>query len=127
MKTLSKIPFTLILTISWLFLNIGGIDLSASSPFGLSMISLAFIVYIIEFYKSGDIMLRSFMLDLAYAILNLIIVTCYITIIIKSEFKICAIDVMISMIALTDIWLSPVNGYRTALRNLSTDISMASE
>jgi hypothetical protein len=127
MKTLSKIPFTLILTISWLFLNIGGIDLSASSPFGLSMISLAFIVYMIEFYKSGDIMLRSFMLDLAYAILNLIIVTCYMTIIIKSGFKICAIDVMISMIALTDIWLSPVNGYRTALRNLSTDISMASE
>lgn len=127
MKMLSKIPFTLILTISWLFLNIFGIDLSMSSPFGISILFLAFIVYIIEFYKSGDIMLRSFMLDLAYAILNLIIVTCYITIIIKSGFKLHAIDIMVSMIALIDIWLSPVNGYRTALRNLSTDISMASE
>ena len=72
---LNRIPFVLLLILIWIGLRQGGMDVSAGSIAGIVLMVLCFIVLIIEFYKSADIGLRTFKLEMAGTVLNTVLAT----------------------------------------------------
>jgi hypothetical protein len=75
-----------------------------------------FVILVLEFQKSGDILLRSFRLDLILAIAALVATTSVITLLWERG-TFYTIDIFIAGIVLVDAFVSPSNSFRTALRN----------
>lgn len=119
MKNWRRIPFALALTTLWAFLSIFAIDMNRGGLTSTALITLSMLVLITEFYKSGDITLYFFGLDLFFALINTVLYVTCITILIKS-LGIQGLfigDFFVGFVVLADGWFSPVNSFRTALRN----------
>jgi hypothetical protein len=116
---LKNIPSTLILVIIWMITRLIQLDFSIAHPLGIILTILCFAVLIIEFTKSGDITLKSFGLDLAFAILATVVNTATITMLIERHglSGLYVTDYILSGVILCDTWLSPYNSFRIALRN----------
>src|SRR5687768_13680419 len=117
MRILRVIPLTVFLTAAWALMRTGKLDLSLNTPYGIGIVIACFVVLTLEFFKSGDINLKSYMIDQAFAILSLISAAALITVIINRGEQLVIADWLIAAVCLIDSWLCPVNSFRTALRN----------
>jgi hypothetical protein len=116
---LKNIPSALILVIIWTITRLMEMDFSIAHPLGIILMILCFAVLIFEFTKSGDITLKSFGLDLAFAILATVFNTATLTILIQRHgfCNLFITDYILAGVILCDTWLSPYNSFRIALRN----------
>ncbi len=96
--------------------------MSAGAVGGILVTITALAVLVAEFHKSGDISLNAFMRDTAYAVLATIVGTFAITKLWESGQGLCLPDYLMSVVVLVDAWFSPVNSFRTALRNWSANV-----
>jgi hypothetical protein len=108
----------LFLVALWGILRMTGVALPISGVFAVVLMVLSLIVLTLEFYKSGDIGTRSFRIELALALLAVIVTTALITHLWWANESRYLIDVVIFFVVLTDAFLGTYNSYRTALRNV---------
>lgn len=120
---LNRIPFVLLLILIWIGLRMGGLDVSAGSIAGIVLMVLCFIVLIIEFYKSADIGLRTFKLEMAGTVLNTVLATFLVSRYVALN-DIHTGDVFVMVVVLVDAWLGPVASFAMALRNVSANLGV---
>lgn len=120
MRKLLRIPLVLIMVISWAIMRYSGINLDTGGGPGMTLLVVCIVVLIIEFFKSGDISLGGFGLDLLFVMVTLIIATATTTIIVYGYGwqQLGFVDMMVLLVTLCDSWVPPYNSFRTALRNL---------
>ena len=104
------------------------IDMQADIQFGFGYIALGVFVLFIEFFKSGDINAASFLLDLIWSVVALVLSTALITwalLELTAEAgelpgwqQLNYFHWFGCAIILGDAVISPFNAFRTALRNL---------
>src|SRR5687768_10341609 len=125
MKLLRVIPMTVMLAIVWAAMRLSKMDLSLNTPNGIGIVIACFVILTLEFFKSGDISLRSYMIDQAFAILSLIGVSVLITLLFFRGEALVIADWLVAAVCLIDSWLCPVNSFRTALRNWQSAVAPA--
>lgn len=116
-----NIPFVLALLALWVGIKLAGYNTSFVGPVGITLICVTFFVLFIEFFKSGDIGLKTFGLDTAFSVLQVIACTATVTYLItRSSWGVMSIpDLLVCFTVLVDAWFSPYNSFRTALRNFA--------
>lgn len=108
--------------IPWLLVLIGIWLLIRDTPLSWSVAPIALATIMVEFYKSGDIGLRRFQFDLALAVLTLTAMTAILTHFATTGSFLPMPDLVVAAVVLADAWVSPVNSFRTALRNLQGNV-----
>jgi hypothetical protein len=121
---IGKTPWALIVVLSYAIAKLMGAQLVSGSIPGLVFISAGVIALILEFMRSADITVFTFKLDLAMSILSLLICAVVTTCIFTLKLPFGFVDVIIWAIVLADAWLGPVNSFKTALRNITTDVGI---
>ena len=113
MSILSKIPWTLLLIV---YLLASGIQMEGVP--GYVFIGLGVVVLFAEFFKSGDISSATFLTDIIFSVIALILATGLLT------YMLFGLEQTPSFfhwfgyaIILGDAIISPFNSFRTALRN----------
>lgn len=116
MRIFNKIPYTLFLIAYLLVVRVTGLDMHGVA--GYIFIGLCVIVLIVEFFKSGDISTAYFLSDIVFAVLAVVIATglmCYLV------FKLGETPTFYHWLGyaviIGDAVMSPLNSFRTALRN----------
>ncbi len=116
MRILNKIPYTLLLIAYMLAVHYTGLDMHGVA--GYVFIGLCVVVLIVEFFKSGDISTASFLSDIVFAVLALVISTGLMSYL---AFDLGETPTFYHWLGYTviivDAVLSPFNSFRTALRN----------
>ena len=120
-----RVPFPLILLAFWNLLRWTGVGLSIGSVVGIVLMALSFLVIMLEFWKSGDIALPSFIRDQTFAVIATLCVGVTVTLVWEHRVFYIA-DLFVIAAVLTDALISSVNSYRTALRNIQAGISQGS-
>lgn len=118
MKTITLIPFSGFLLLCLIIMHLTQIDLSVGTIASILTIVVSFVVLAVEFFKSGDITFRVFVLDITFSVVVLVIGTWLFSYLFIRGMKVYFVDFMVYAILLLDSWMSPVNAFRTALRNL---------
>ena len=116
-STFSKIPWTLLIIIYMVAVHFTGVDMNG--PAGYVFLGLGVFVLFAEFFKSGDINVSAFVVDIlssVVAVVTATILMCYL--IWKLEQTPTFFHWFGCAIILGDAILSPFNAFRTALRNL---------
>lgn len=116
---IKRIPTAFILVALWAGLRLAGVDLAPGSALGVLFTLFCFLVFVLEFVKSGDITLGVFGLDQAWSVLTLIVATATLTLLVRDARALSFMDLLIAIVAVCDGWVSPFNSFRTALRNWS--------
>lgn len=120
-KYIPLMPLGFLLALLWAILRLCGIHLAGTV--GLVFVGLCLIALIFEFYRSGDIGLKGFALDLLFAQLAFAIVLVTITTIaMRKGGDFGAIDAFVTIVIFADAYFSPFNSFRTALRNWAANI-----
>ncbi|MCI5132812.1 MAG: hypothetical protein D3904_15165 [Candidatus Electrothrix sp. EH2] len=116
LKKLGRLPW--IFTPVIYLLAVHRMNISLEGPLGYTFIGVAVGVLFIEFIKSGDIGLISFLLDSVFSVIAVIVSTALLT------YMIFSLDQSPTFfhwfgyaIIVGDALFSPVNAFRTALRN----------
>jgi len=106
-----------------------GINLSPGGVPGMILLGVCIGVLMAEFYKSGDISLGGFGLDLAFVVVALIVATATTTVLVYGNGwqQLGFADAMVLLITICDSWVPPYNSFRTALRNLQVGGSGAEQ
>ncbi len=122
MSTFSKIPWTLLIILYMVVVHYAGIDMDGAP--GYAFLGLCVFVLFAEFFKSGDINVPAFLVDIVSAVLSVIVATallCYL------YFELGQMPTFFHWfgcaIILGDAILGPFNAFRTALRNLGLGVS----
>ncbi|MCI5157937.1 MAG: hypothetical protein D3906_05750 [Candidatus Electrothrix sp. AUS1_2] len=116
LKTLGRFPW--IFTPVIYLLAAYQLKFSLEGPAGYTFIGLAVAVLFIEFVKSGDIGLVSFLLDTAFSVLALIVSTALLTYMLFTLGETPTFFHWFGYaIIVGDALFSPANAFRTALRN----------
>ena len=117
-----KLPWSVLLIAYMVVVHLANV--SMAGPAGYVFIGLCMLVLVVEFVKSGDISAAVFFVDLVGAIVSLILATvllCYLW------FKLERMPTFFHWIGfaviLGDALVSPMNAFRTALRNLGLGAS----
>lgn len=118
MKIFFLIPWTALLLILVLGFHQFQINLSTGSVPSITVIIVSFLVLVFEFIKSGDIQFKRFIWDLSLSILILVIATWFYGYLFFCKQHLFFVDYVAFFVILFDSWLSPINAFRTALRNL---------
>lgn len=117
MSTFNKIPWTLFIIIYMVVVHILEIDMAGVA--GYVFLALCIVILFVEFFKSGDIKLLTFLVDIISSVGALIIATVLMSYLIFKEGKMPTFfDWFGVAIIVGDAILSPVNAFRTPLRNL---------
>ena len=124
MQLLRRLPLVLILVLAWAALRLSGCELTLGDPISWALVIACFSVTLIEFYKSGDITLTSFKFDLAFAVIATVVTAALVTHF-WGQGVISVPDFFITVSVLADAFLSPVNSFRSALRNVQAGINTA--
>ena len=122
MYILRKVPLVLLLIVIWAILRLTGVNLASGGIGGIFVICVAILVLMLEFYKSGDISTRGFMRDTAYANLSLIAGTYVVIKLWLSGQGVGFTDVVMMLVIAFDSFVSPVNSFRMALRDMSARV-----
>ena len=116
LKTLGRFPW--IFTPIIYLLVAHRLNFSLEGPSGYTFIGLVVVVLFIEFVKSGDIGLVSFLLDTTFSVIGLIVSTALLT---YMYFSLQETPTFFHWfgyaIIVGDALFSPANAFRTALRN----------
>lgn len=118
MKIFFFIPWTALLLLLVLGFHQFQINLSTGSAPSIAVIIVSFLVLVLEFIKSGDIQFKRFIWDLSLSILILVIATWFYGYLFFCKQHLFFVDYVAYFVILFDSWLSPINAFRTALRNL---------
>lgn len=116
MRIFNRIPYTLLLIAYLLVVHVTGLDMHGVA--GFVFIGLCVIVLIVEFFKSGDISTGYFLSDIVFAVLAVVIATGLLSYLMfklgetPSFYHWLGYAVIIG-----DAVFSPLNSFRTALRN----------
>jgi hypothetical protein len=121
MKNWQRIPYVLIMLIGWAIMRYLEVDMSAGSVASTVLVIVSFLVLIAEFYKSADVGLRTFKIELAVTVFTTIVATILITRLVSFE-DIHLGDVVLGIVVLCDAWISPVTSFAMALRNIQGNI-----
>ena len=118
---LKNIPWVFLVAAFWATIRLKwwGQDLvlDFSTPAGIVLVFFAVIALVMEFLKSGDIREGNFILDLTFALLTLGAGVYTITILDqRNDWN--RLDLLIFFLLAVDAWASPINSFRTALRNV---------
>jgi hypothetical protein len=94
-----------------------GLDMSGT--FGYVFLILCIVVLFLEFFKSGDIKVSTFLIDLVTSVVALVIATVLMSyLVFKHGEAPTFFDWFGVAIILGDSIISPFNSFRTALRNM---------
>ncbi len=117
LTALSRFPWGLLIVLAMWLAYASRADLSGT--LGLAFIILCLFVVMVEFFKSGDIRLGPFMLDLIFSVAAVVAATVLLTYMaMKSDGGIPSFHYQLgAVVLLADAILSPFNSFRTALRN----------
>ena len=118
LKFLGRIPWVFAPIIYLVVVHNLKMSLDGSSPLGFTFIGVAVVVLFIEFIKSGDIGVVSFLLDTTFSVIAVIVSTALLT------YMVVGLDQTPTFfhwfgyaIIIGDALFSPANAFRTALRN----------
>ena len=113
--TLGRLPWSLLVVLAmwWGFLN----KVDFSGELGLAFIGLCVFVVIVEFFKSGDIRLGPFMLDLIVSVIAISAGAALLTKMVLEGGTPGFHYLLGGLVLVADAVLSPFNSFRTALRN----------
>lgn len=118
LKFLGRIPWVFAPIIYLVVVHNLKISLDGSSPLGFTFIGVAVVVLFIEFVKSGDIGVVSFLLDTTFSVIAVIVSTALLT---YMAFTLGEKPTFFHWfgyaIIIGDALFSPANAFRTALRN----------
>ncbi len=127
MRKAMKIPWALGLAVLWILFKFAGFNTAIGGVLGMTIVVTSVIIIVVEFYKSGDISLKSFFTDLVWAIITFGVVCVSMTKLYDNvglgSFTLP--DLFVGMVSLVDISLSTFNSYRTAQRNISSNFEHA--
>lgn len=123
---LKRIPTILILVLFWAALRFwGGVDLRINSTWALSLVFACFVATIFEFYKSSDITVAAFKLDMIFAVITVAAASAFATAFVCRQSPWYSdwylIDSVVVITAMIDGFFSPLNSFRCALRNWQGD------
>lgn len=121
MTTLRRIPVLLILVGTWLAGRFAGLDFGITSPAAWVVVFAFGAGIAAEFYKSADILIRSFEADVAFAFITTVAMTASITFLWAAG-NIYMTDAIVIGVVSLDAVMSPINSFRSAQRNLSAGI-----
>ena len=124
MNFLRRAPWAVFLVLSWATARLLGTELATSSIPGQSVIEFGFVALVIEFMFSADIGVAAFQRELGTAIVTLVVASVVATCLITMHRGIGFVDGFILCIALATAWVCPVNSFKTALRNITTDVGI---
>jgi len=116
LSALGRAPWSLAIVLGMWLSYAWNINLSGT--LGLVFVGLCVFVLIIEFFKSGDIRIGPFMMDLLFAVVALVAGTALITVMVLGEGMPSFHYILGSFVLIVDAILSPYNAFRTALRNV---------
>jgi hypothetical protein len=134
LATFGKFPWTLLVILYPLVMYQLEIDMTAQLHYGFVYVGLGVFVLFVEFFKSGDINVGSFLLDLLSSVLALVLATALMTYFLadmqpeqvtpeNSWQAVSYFHWYGCAIVLGDAIISPFNSFRTALRNLGLGTS----
>ena len=115
LSALGRLPWGLVIVLAMWFGWETKPDLSG--PLGLGFIGLCVFVVIVEFFKSGDIRLGPFFLDLVFSVGAVVAGTALLTQMVVQDGTPGFHYLLGGVVLLADAILSPFNSFRTALRN----------
>lgn len=119
LSILSRFPWGLLIVLAMWLAYQSQADLSGT--LGLVFIGLCVFVVIVEFFKSGDIRLGPFMLDLIFSVAALVAGAALLTHMVMQPAPAGGMPgfhfILGGIVLLVDAILSPFNSFRTALRN----------
>ena len=116
LKKLGRLPW--IFTPIIYLLAVHRMNISLEGPLGYTFIGVAVGILFIEFIKSGDIGLISFLLDTVFSVIAVIVSTALLTYMVFSLDKSPTFFHWFGYaIIVGDALFSPANAFRTALRN----------
>lgn len=121
---LRHLPLALILVVVW---SITRVRINVEHFFGFNQAGLlltciCFVVLVVEFFKSGDISLRSFEWDQIFSVIATLIFPVVITTVILEKIGLHVTDVLMFGLVIADAIVSPINSFRTAQRNWEAKI-----
>lgn len=116
---LKRIPWALLLVLLWAGGRYSGVNLGIDGFAIWVFVILSLITLVFEFYKSGDIMLRSFQADLISAITTTLVLGYGLCL---AQQDLQPVDLLVAFVVLTDAIVSPINSFRTALRNMQAAV-----
>lgn len=131
---LGKFPWALLVVLYPVAMYQMQIDMSSQIHFGFIYIGLGVFVLFVEFFKSGDINAASFLLDLLWSVVALVLGTALMTYFLlevqpaataeQSWMEVNYFHWFGCAIIFGDAVISPFNSFRTALRNLGVGTSV---
>ena len=118
LATLGRFPWSLLVVLAMWSAYQAQLDLSGT--LGLVFIGFCVFVVVIEFFKSGDIRLGPFFLDLLFSVGAVVAGAALLTsMVIHGDGSLPGFHYLLGgVVLLVDAILSPFNSFRTALRNL---------
>lgn len=118
-SALVLIPWASLVCAAWATIRLGRyVELDLATPPGLVLLCSAIFALVVEFFKSGDVSLGRFMRDLTLALLTLSAGVVTITLLIQRD-AVTVLDGIVLAVLVLDAWLSPINAFRTAMRNVA--------
>ncbi|MEQ9396887.1 hypothetical protein [Haliea sp.] len=131
---LGKFPWVLVVIAFPVIMYQLQVDMAAQIHFGFAYIAIGVFVLFVEFFKSGDINAASFLLDLFWSIVAVMLGTALMTWFLlegrpasnagESWQQLNYFHWFGCAIVLGDAIISPFNAFRTALRNLGLGASV---
>lgn len=126
MKLLRRVPLVLIALVLWFVVKLVGPELTIANPLSAVFIIGLFIVSNIEFIKSSDITVSTFTLDLLFAFIGTVVCVSMAW----YEYGVlgnmpCLADLVVFGVVVADATISPMNSFRTALRNVQAGVNAA--
>lgn len=114
---LNIIPWTLFIILYMVIVHALGLDMSG--VLGYIFLGLCMVILFMEFFKSGDIHVTTFLIDLITSVVALVVATALISYLVLSKGQMPTFfDWFGAVVLLGDAILSPFNSFRTALRNV---------
>ncbi|MEK7650212.1 MAG: hypothetical protein AAB367_04640 [Patescibacteria group bacterium] len=114
-----RIPWALLLVLGWIMVRHSGVDLSVEGVAIWPFVGVSFVTLMAEFYRSGDIMILSYKLDQTFAVVATLVLGYGLSLAVQDPH---VLDLLVAAVVLADAIISPVNSFRTALRNMQAGV-----
>ncbi len=125
MRSFKRFPWSPLLAATWLAARLAGIDFGLTTPAIWVAVIGSVGVMMAEFYKSSDVLVISFEIDLLASILATIIVSSGVTVLWTSREVYLMADGFVIASVLADAIIGPRNSFRTALRNIQAGVNQS--
>ena len=124
MRVLNRVPWTLVLVLCWAGARSAGAQLAINSASGIIILIAAFGALVVEFMRSADITVARFKFELAMAVVAVGCASAMTALLFTMHLGITLADIIVWIVVLVNAWVCPVNSFKTALRNITTDVGI---